>query len=732
MPTEVPETLFTAEEETSLMQSHSSSSCSFPCVIKDNAFPDLAHPCHQELLQLYQSKRLESSAMGTRKISPSSSKAASSTVTSSGDTFPWTNSLIRGDEMTWITPELCKQENLSNVKMLIGRLIRICSHLRKSHLSAQQQGALSDFSVQFAVYAGEGARYTKHVDSHPPQPGVSEPEYHKRRHLTFVYYLNESFDGGSLRLYKNKSGDFQDVEPVLDRLVAFQSECVEHEVLPSFSTRLALTFWSSGSGSLAYRTRSFGPLHAVMPALLTEKALGDATIKESKFENTVVKASGKIFVNLASYRDSECKRTLVDLFLQAKCPENIYVGLVLQLSSEDNEANLGINFCDRDDSMLCEKCGNTASGADFPGETNVTSDCCRVAALLRSNVTAVRLASTKARGPCYARQLAQSLWREEEFYLQIDSHMRFRKHWDVYLISLYHQCQSIARCAPGIYPVISTYPTGYEISNHNEAEIFSGSKHFMSTCDWVQAICDNDNLLRKPDDVRSTLLVPTYFDSNGMLRQKGRLFASVQDQPVKSKLWAAGFSFCIAKFFLDCASYNAAMQDLFFGEEIVTAARLHTHGAPIFTPPEAVVYHLWSRDHRNTCSSHLEPHKAGGNEKQNDACQSRISAQDRVKSFLFSLSEDDFSVGSVQTISSFETALNVSFSDAKVRVCSVNDDTGAIVPDFADCEEDGLTKMVRSMVSPSESLNSRKIHKDDSVVNDNGNVNIANLVSSFM
>ena len=31
----------------------------------------------------------------------------------------------------------------------------------------------------------------------------------------------------------------------------------------------------------------------------------------------------------------------------------------------------------------------------------------------------------------------------EEYYLQIDSHIRFRPNWDTYLVDLHHECMSI-------------------------------------------------------------------------------------------------------------------------------------------------------------------------------------------------------------------------------------------------------------------------------------------------
>ena len=45
------------------------------------------------------------------------------------------------------------------------------------------------------------------------------------------------------------------------------------------------------------------------------------------------------------------------------------------------------------------------------------------------HIRCINLHSDHAKGPCFARHLAQSLWENEPYYLQIDSHMRFRPNW---------------------------------------------------------------------------------------------------------------------------------------------------------------------------------------------------------------------------------------------------------------------------------------------------------------
>lgn len=92
--------------------------------------------------------------------------------------------------------------------------------------------------VQLALYPGGGAAYAPHRDAFAGGG---------RRRATAVYYLNETWrpgDGGELRV-RTPSGE-RALEPLLDRLVLYLAEKVEHEVLPAHAPRWAVTAWFLG------------------------------------------------------------------------------------------------------------------------------------------------------------------------------------------------------------------------------------------------------------------------------------------------------------------------------------------------------------------------------------------------------------------------------------------------------------------------------------------------------
>jgi hypothetical protein len=96
------------------------------------------------------------------------------------------------------------------------------------------------------------------------------------------------------------------------------------------------------------------------------------------------KKDAAIFVLMPSYRDPLCNSTLVDMFRSCKRCENVFVGLVLQLSFEKDEDKLCIGLDD-----------NPYAG----------------------NVRVVYVSHKDAHGPVYGRLLAAKMWQGEEYIL---------------------------------------------------------------------------------------------------------------------------------------------------------------------------------------------------------------------------------------------------------------------------------------------------------------------------
>jgi len=140
------------------------------------------------------------------------------------------NQSIRNDHVLWLDhhnpPESCLP--------FFNRLQEMARYFNRNLYLG-----IRDMEMHFAVYP-EGAFYKRHLDVF---------QHTKARKISVVCYLNFGWvpdDGGQLRLYlPQQDGSEQqfDILPVAGRLICFDSQSIEHEVLPGRRTRYSITGW---------------------------------------------------------------------------------------------------------------------------------------------------------------------------------------------------------------------------------------------------------------------------------------------------------------------------------------------------------------------------------------------------------------------------------------------------------------------------------------------------------
>ncbi|DBA04050.1 TPA: hypothetical protein N0F65_009397 [Lagenidium giganteum] len=297
---------------------------------------------------------------------------------------------VRGDSIHWIQRDKAAQPLDPAITTLFRRVEALVFGLTKS---APEIGLRNITSTQFAIFPGDGSRFVRHTDTYSSahqQVQTASGDSLIRR-ITCVYYLNKDWqpaDAGQLRVYMNgmaaSAGEYWDVAPGLDTLLVFRSTDVEHEVLPTFKDRKAITIWYYGK-PLEDEKAPTSAIPAQIPELRSE--------------------TNSIFVTIPSYRDSECQPTIEDLFRKARNASSVFVGLCLQ-SEQDDPLRQTLE-------------------ANYP------------------RVRVKWMHYRDAAGPCVARAEAQKLWRGEKYYLQIDSHMRFQEGWDTFLINELARCTSL-------------------------------------------------------------------------------------------------------------------------------------------------------------------------------------------------------------------------------------------------------------------------------------------------
>jgi hypothetical protein len=242
----------------------------------------------------------------------------------------------------------------------------------------------------------------------------------------------------------------------------------------------------------------------------------------------------KIFVAIASYRDPECQHTVRDLFAKAAHPERISVGICWQFVPDEDR------------------------------------DCFEIPPPFPNQVRSINVHAAESKGVCWARAHTQTLWRGEEYVLQIDSHMRFEPGWDDLLISMHKQC------SPSKKAVLTCYPPAYT---------------------------QPDTLNRS--DIAS--MKASHFGEDGILLLGGRNIPvkDAPEYPIHGAFCAAGFLFGTSQMIRD-VPYDPYLY--FYGEENTLALRLWTHGWDMYYPQKLVIYHLYKTSKQERKKTHFADH----------------------------------------------------------------------------------------------------------------------------
>lgn len=150
-----------------------------------------------------------------------------------------------------------------------------------------------------------------------------------------------------------------------------------------------------------------------------------------------------IFVSIASYRDPELLPTLRDMLRHAAYPENLHIAICWQ---------------DDKTSDFFESAGFVQQQRRiFNGQEIVTF------LFNKARIDIIMVHYFISQGASWARSLAEALFENEQYFLQIDSHCRFIPDWDNEMITMLRMLQ-----AQSPHPVISSYPPAYTPGN-NEA-----------------------------------------------------------------------------------------------------------------------------------------------------------------------------------------------------------------------------------------------------------------------
>lgn len=237
-----------------------------------------------------------------------------------------------------------------------------------------------------------------------------------------------------------------------------------------------------------------------------------------------------IFVSVASYRDKICPTTLKSIYRNSKHPERVFIGVCQQNDVSDVD---------------CIKDGLKGNLSRF-----------------KPNVRVIRLRHREAKGPTFARFLCSTLYDNEDYYLQIDSHCKFVRNWDSLLIKMIKDLKK----AGVPKPVLSHYTPSFDTYKENVDEKAQ-----------VATICK------------------AWFTDQNLISLLGAGWTDPEALPRPNAYIAAGMFFCEGKF-LNELPFDPDLDFVFIGEELLLSARFYTNGWDIFTPNRNVIYHMYTRE----------------------------------------------------------------------------------------------------------------------------------------
>ena len=146
----------------------------------------------------------------------------------------------------------------------------------------------------------------------------------------------------------------------------------------------------------------------------------------------------KIFISIASYQDPLLEATLRSAYDKSDMPKNLVFGV-----------------CDQSSKSL------NLESIEF-----------------RSQIKYEHINPLYSKGPCWARSRIQDNFNEEDYYLQIDSHMQFEKGWDSYLIKHIKKIQSVNSEMHQL-PVITCYPRSFDVIDINNNKFENDDMVFL-------------------------------------------------------------------------------------------------------------------------------------------------------------------------------------------------------------------------------------------------------------
>ena len=298
-----------------------------------------------------------------------------------------------------------------------------------------------------------------------------------------------------------------------------------------------------------------------------------------------VREDDSIYISLAAFREFFLVETLESAFKNAKHPEKLFVGAVVQncfgAIRDDGTIDTSGTPCKSGK----QKVGVDKNGNDIRKSFDIGVDKNGIEAFCalpdykkycdNGQVRVLYQHHFDGQGPSMARFYASKLWGGETFFLQIDSHLRFAHEWDAKFIADTKLTLNYPKS------VMSSYPPGFDQIR------FIPKKMRVA----LKGKIDNNTVVESPGCRLCHCGTPPGINPMIHIAQS-KSYRGNETRPTQIPFIGAGLVFAHGSFLKD-VPFDPYLPYTFMGEEILLAMRLWTNGWNIHAPRKNLVIHQY-------------------------------------------------------------------------------------------------------------------------------------------
>lgn len=276
-----------------------------------------------------------------------------------------------------------------------------------------------------------------------------------------------------------------------------------------------------------------------------------------------VRDDASFYVSLAAFREHLLGKSLMSAFDQAKNPDKLFFGAVVQncFGQNGTVCHTGLEVVGKD-----KNGHDMTSVSPKPPDVNGIEEFCTNEKYKKycdaGQIRVLYVHDTDALGPQTARFYASKLWGGETYFMQMDAHLEFAPHWDQYYINEAKASKNYPKS------VLSAYPPGFQKYDGSYQGGTPGAR--LCSAEFSTSPVEH-NILR--------------IGMGGTTPKNAKA-------PTQIPFIAAGFFFAHASFLVD-VPFDPYAPWCFMGEEIALSLRAWTSGWNIYAPRKNMIAHQY-------------------------------------------------------------------------------------------------------------------------------------------